>query len=163
VVTVLIVSIAIALLTVGLVHAGRSCGLERQPNFGRRLLVLSTLLPLPLVALLLVAYLHLISQGASQLIGSLLPLFGFALVLVPGLLFRPMTIPPPERDDDDGFSRGPDDPPPDSPPPTGGIPLLNAEQARVRLRDHDDGGTKRTPARRPAREPDRSPLAPSER
>jgi len=161
-VTVLIVSIAIALLTVGLAYAGRSCGLERQPNFGRRLLLLSTIVPFPLVALLVVSYLHLISRGTSQLLGSLVPLLGFALVLVPGLLFRPMTIPPPERDDD-GFSRGPDDPPPDSPPPTGGIPLPDAQQARVRLRGHDGGGTKRTPARRPAREPDRSPLAPAKR
>jgi hypothetical protein len=161
-VALLIGLIAVALMLVGLVYAGRSCGMERHPKFRMRLFVLSMVLPLPLLAVSAATYLHLISQATGRQIGSCLPFLGFALVLVPGLLFRPFTVPPPERDDDD-WRRGPDEPKPDSPPPTGGIPLRDATQQRLRVRDHAGGAAERTRVRRPAGEPERRPLAPAQR
>jgi hypothetical protein len=63
---------------------------------------------------------------------------------------------------DDGWGRGPRRPPLPPTPPRGGIPLPDAEPARVRLRDHrrlaDSYRSRdRRPAREPAREPHRRP------
>jgi len=90
----------------------------------------------------------------------LLGLVCAAVLIIPALRDNPDL--PPRRSDpgsDDGWGRGPDRPPkaPDS--PRGGIPLLDAVPARVRLRDHR---TLREhlprPERRPAREPGRTPV-----
>jgi len=89
----------------------------------------------------------------------LLGLVCAAVLIIPALRDNPDL--PPHRDSgsDDGWGRGPDTPPkaPDS--PRGGIPLLDAEQARIRLRDHRTL-QERQPRRerRPAREPDRTPV-----
>jgi hypothetical protein len=90
----------------------------------------------------------------------LLGLVCAAVLIIPALRDNPEL--PPRRSDpgsDDGWGRGPDSPPkaPDS--PRGGIPLLDAEQARVRLRDHRTL-REQLPRRerRPAREPARTPV-----
>jgi hypothetical protein len=89
----------------------------------------------------------------------LLGLVCAAVLIIPALRDDPDV--PPRRDSgsDDGWGRGPDTPPkaPDS--PRGGIPLLDAEQARIRLRDHRtlrEHQPRRE--RRPSREPDRTPV-----
>jgi hypothetical protein len=83
-----------------------------------------------------------------------------AVLIIPAIRDNP-GLPPhhPDSGSDDGWGRGPDRPftPPEA--PRGGIPLPDAEQARIRLRDHGslaDRQPKR--ARRPAREPDRTPV-----
>lgn len=59
---------------------------------------------------------------------------------------------------DDGWGRGPKLPPTPPSPPRGGIPLRDAVQSRVRLREPGRLRDKRPrPARRPAREPGRQP------
>ena len=66
--------------------------------------------------------------------------------------------PPPDLGSDDGWGRGGETPP--SPRrPLGGLPLPDAEPARVRLRDHRRLADllPRSP-RRPAREPARQPV-----
>jgi hypothetical protein len=90
----------------------------------------------------------------------LLGLVCAAVLIIPAL--RDNQDFPPNRSDpgsDDGWGRGPETPPKAPEPPRGGIPLLDAEQARVRLRDH-----RKFPEhlprreRRPAREPERIPV-----
>jgi hypothetical protein len=90
----------------------------------------------------------------------LLGLVCAAVLLVPALRERPEF--PPQNSDpgsDGGWGRGPDRPPPPQDPPSGGgIPLPDAVQSRVRLRDHrklSEQLPKRD--RRPAREPERTP------
>jgi hypothetical protein len=136
--------------------------MERHPRFRMRMLVLSAALPLPVLLILAATYFHLISQSVTRQLGTFVPFLGFVLILVPGLLFRPPGVPPPEPDDDD-WRRGADEPKPDSPSPTGGIPLPDAAQSRLRMRHHADGRTDRTRVRRPAREPERRPVAPMQR
>jgi hypothetical protein len=160
--TLLLGFFALAFVLVGLVYAGRSCGMERHPRFRKRLLVLSALLPLPVLLVLVATYFHVISQSMCRQLGTFVPFLGFVLILVPGMLFRPPTIPPPESDDDDWRHR-PDEPKPDSPSPTGGIPLPDSAQSRLRVRDHAGAKTDRTRVRRPARETERRPLAPTRR
>jgi hypothetical protein len=90
----------------------------------------------------------------------LLGLVCAAVLILPALRDGP-DFPPQQSDpgSDGGWGRGPDRPqsPPDS--PRGGIPLPDAEQARVRLRDHRKL-SERLPGRvrRPAREPVRRPV-----
>jgi hypothetical protein len=101
------------------------------------------------------------SQSGGVDIGGLVYL-GVVLLL----MFLPMILgrrnSPPggsDSDSDDGWGRGPSGPrrPPD--PPRGGIPLRDAEPARVRLRGHDRL-MDRLPARerRPSPEPARKPV-----
>jgi hypothetical protein len=90
----------------------------------------------------------------------LLGLVCAAVLIIPALRDSPEL--PPRRSDpgsDDGWGRGPGGPPKPPEPPRGGIPLLDAEPAQVRLRDH-----RKLPEhlprreRRPAREPRRTPV-----
>jgi hypothetical protein len=65
---------------------------------------------------------------------------------------------PPNSDSDDGWGKGPEPPPIPNDPPTGGIPLDDTVQSRVRLRGKgrlSDFRPQRV--RRPAREPERTP------
>jgi hypothetical protein len=84
------------------------------------------------------------------------------LMLVPALLYRRPGGTPDASDDEGGGGpgRGPDPPPP--PAPRGGVPLRDADQARLRLRDHGRRALhvrrpRRAP-REPVRSPDRAPL-----
>jgi len=83
-----------------------------------------------------------------------------AILLIPALRDGPAPPPPTDQGSDDDGGRGPRRPPkPPERPPRGGIPLPDAQPARVRLRDHDrlfDRLPKRE--RRPVREPDRKPV-----
>jgi hypothetical protein len=90
----------------------------------------------------------------------LLGLVCAAVLILPALREGPEL--PPRRSDpgsDGGWGRGPESPPAPPGRPSGGIPLPDAEQAGVRLRDHRKL-TERLPKRdrRPAREPDRTPV-----
>ena len=90
----------------------------------------------------------------------LLGLVCAAVLIIPALRETP-DFPPnrPDPGSDDGWGRGPSAPPKPPDPPRGGIPLLDAEQARTRLRDHRKL-SEQLPQRerRPAREPERTPV-----
>ena len=89
----------------------------------------------------------------------LLGLACVAVLLVPALKENPET--PRRRSDgenDDGWGRGPKPSPSPPEPPRGGIPLPDAEPARVRIREHGRLGDRQPQRqRRPSREPDRQP------
>jgi hypothetical protein len=91
----------------------------------------------------------------------LLGLVCAAVLIIPALRDNP-DFPqqyPDSGSDGGGGGGGPERPPaPKDPPRGGGIPLLDAEQARIRLRDNRKL-TEKLPKRerRPAREPERTP------
>jgi hypothetical protein len=92
------------------------------------------------------------------------PLVLLVIVLAPTLLPRSVLYPgetdsPPDSSDEDGGGgRGPKTDPPVLPDaPRGGIPLPDADPARVRLRDHDRPVLTPRPARRGPREPEPAP------
>ena len=90
----------------------------------------------------------------------LLGLVCAAVLIIPALCDGPeFPNRPSDPGSDGGWGRGPEPPPTPPEPPRGGIPLLDAEQPRVRLRDHRKL-TERLPQRerRPAREPQRTPV-----
>jgi hypothetical protein len=91
-------------------------------------------------------------------------LVGLACVVVlmfPAMKDAPST-PKPDRDgdgDDGGWGRGPKLPPPPPGSPQGGIPLPDAVQSDVRLREPGRISERRPQrVRRPAREPERQPV-----
>jgi hypothetical protein len=104
-------------------------------------------------------------EGDSQLILLMIAgvhLLGLACVAV--LMFSalregPAEPPQSSSDSDDGRGNKPRLPRAPSGRPRGGIPLPDAEQARIRLREHGRL-TDRLPrrVRRPAREPRRTPV-----
>lgn len=89
----------------------------------------------------------------------LLGLVFAAVLILPALRDNPDLPPRNDSGSDDGWGRGPGEPPTPPAPPRGGIPLLDADPAGVRLRDH-----RKLPEhlprreRRPVREPDRTPV-----
>lgn len=100
-------------------------------------------------------------SGGVDLAGLLYLAIVLVVMFVPMLLGRRRSPPAgPDSDSGEGWGGGPSQPriPPD-PPRGGGVPLRDAEPARVRLRGHDRL-MDRTPARerRPAPEPDRKPV-----
>jgi hypothetical protein len=98
--------------------------------------------------------------GGVDLAGLLYLAIVLTVLFLPVLLGRRSPPPrPPDSDSDDGWGKSPPWPPGIAPdPPRGGLPLGDAEPARVRLRSHDRLRD-RIPARdrRPAREPGREP------
>jgi len=99
-------------------------------------------------------------HGGVDLAGLLYLAIVLAVLFVPVLLGRGSAPPRgPDSESDDGWGKDPPQPPGFSPSaPRGGIPLADAEPARVRLRGHGrlrDGIPARD--RRPAREPDHQP------
>jgi hypothetical protein len=89
----------------------------------------------------------------------LLGLVCVAVLMMPALRDGPDT-PPGSDGSDGGWGHGPGRPPTSPSAPRGGIPLPDAEQARVRLRDGHGRLFDSLPRRerRPAREPDRTPV-----
>jgi hypothetical protein len=97
--------------------------------------------------------------GGLNLPGLLSVILIVVIALAPVLFGRPG--PAPEQDDGDADDGGgPGGPPPPSPTgrPPGGIPLDDAQPARVRLRAHERlVGRRRFGERRRSREPERAP------
>jgi hypothetical protein len=88
-----------------------------------------------------------------------------AVLMVPALRDMPdRPQRPPDDGSDDGWGNHPRRPRGPSDVPGGGLPLPDAEPAKVRLRDHRRL-RERLPSRerRPAREPDRTPVRVSHR
>src|SRR5436305_10924564 len=77
-----------------------------------------------------------------------------AVLLIPALKDSPSPKRRADGEGEDGWGRGPKAPPEPPKPPRGGIPLEDAEPARVRLREHGRLADQLPPReRRPAREP----------
>ncbi len=97
--------------------------------------------------MLMVAGVHLVGLGCV------------AVLLIPALRRGSDPRPPGDQGSDDGWGKGPRRPPTRPSPPRGGIPLADAQQARIRLREPGRLADHR-PAhqRRPAREPERTPV-----
>jgi hypothetical protein len=85
-----------------------------------------------------------------------------AVLLIPALKDEQVPKRQSDNDSDEGWGRGPKPTPKAPTPPRGGIPLPDAIQSRIRLRDHRKLGEllphrERRPAREPARRPQRTP------
>jgi hypothetical protein len=122
--------------------------------------VLFTALMLPSPLLELGARAQLVPVGTAL---ELLPWTGLTALgvfAVSGwVLYRniePSPGPPSDEDDGGGGGRGRDRPRPVPKPPRGGIPLPDATQSRLRLRDHVRPKRSEAPRRR-VREPERQP------
>ena len=89
----------------------------------------------------------------------LLGLVCAVVLLLPALRAKPEFPPRKDQDGDEGWGQGPPRPPKPFDLPNGGLPLPDAIQSRLRLRDH-----RKLPdllpqrERRPAREPTREPI-----
>jgi hypothetical protein len=83
-----------------------------------------------------------------------------AVLMFPALKDNPAPSKSPrDGEGEDGWGRGPKVPPPPPGSPRGGVPLPDADQSNVRLREHGRlGEHHRRPQRRPAREPARRPV-----
>lgn len=83
-----------------------------------------------------------------------------AVLMVPALRDAPDSgTRPPEDGSDDGWGNHPREPVGPKSGPGGGLPLPDAQPARVRLRDHRRmRDLIPRPERRPSREPDRTPI-----
>ncbi|HEY1508958.1 MAG TPA: hypothetical protein VGF93_08170 [Solirubrobacteraceae bacterium] len=89
----------------------------------------------------------------------LLGLVCVAVLIIPALRDGPGMPPHPDSGSDDGGGWGPKAPPKPPDSPRGGIPLLDAEQASLRLRDHGRLADRRVKReRRPSPEPRRTPV-----
>lgn len=141
---------------IGLI-AGPAMGRTRRSHFAARVFLTTIGL---LTALLVV-----VAQNGFPETVAIRIWIGFtvlALVTAPFVWYRNPGRFPGSSDSDGPGGPGPDPPPP-SPPPCGDVPLLDAEQALARVRDHNRPRlTERVP-RRPAREPGPTPLQPGRR
>jgi hypothetical protein len=135
---------------------------DRKPHFWLRVAVLPVA-PSLLAAILIAAReLRMVPDGVAVTLLLTLVFFTIpGLILVPALLYRRPGSSPDSSDDDGGGGPGGGPHSPAPPPPRGGVPLPDAQQARVRLRDHGRRALAirrpRRAAREPVRSPDRSP------
>jgi hypothetical protein len=126
-----------------------------------RIVLLALLLLGPLLAV--VAAVLLVPSAPNPLKRTLLLVAGIwlfsAILLAPAVLFRDSGWPGPADGDEGGGGGGPPPAPLPPAPPRGGIPLPDADQASIRLRDHGRAGWRRLRPRRAAREqkPARAP------
>lgn len=131
---------------------------DRKPHFWLRVAALPAV-PLLIAAILLAV--RELRMVPDRVAGTMLLTLAFftipGLILVPALLYRRPGSSPDSSDDEGGGGSGPGPGPPPPAPPRGGVPLPDAQQSRLRLRDHGRRvlGVRR--ARRPAREPARAP------
>jgi hypothetical protein len=143
----------------GFVALAVSAGSSKQRRSRFWLRVLLAFLAMPLSVALVVGG-GLVGGLADGAVVPLLLLLVF--LFVPALFFLPALLyhqsgSSPGSSEDGGWGPGPD--PPSSSPdaPRGGVPRPDAEQARIRLRDHTGPEFDRVKPRRPAREPERTP------
>ena len=151
--------VALVLCGGALVAATDRIAQGRRSHFGLRLAVLVVT---PFAFLFLVVQGvddGVLPTGVARLFRVFMPLIaGPALMLLPAFLFRGLG-PSGPSDGDGGGGGGPGPRPQPPATPRGGfpIPLPDAQQSRMRLRDHRRPGFRRARIRRPAREPVRVP------
>lgn len=126
--------LSVALIPLGvLFSAARDRSLRRRPRFGLRLAGFMVAVSLPEVVVGIGSSVGMIrSQPVAPLLLSLF--WGLlVLVLAPIFLFYGHNVDPgPNDEGEDGPEPG--EGPPSPTPPISGLPLLNAEQSRLRLR-----------------------------
>jgi hypothetical protein len=138
-------------------------GRQRRSHFWVRASLAALALPALMAVLFGVARQRVLSlpddDAGKELLTLLFFLGVIALMFVPGLLYRrsDSSPGPSESDGGGGTGPGPSRPSPSGPP--GELPLLDAEQARARARDHDTPKLHDPMRRRPAHEPRRTPAA----
>ena len=137
-------------------------GRQRRSHFWVRALLAALALPALMAALVGVAHQRVLpvpDDDVGKEFLNLLFLVGvIALMFVPGLLYQPSDpFPGASESDDGGGGPGPPRPSPDR--PRGGVPLPDADQARVRARDHQTPKFDDRQQRRPAHERLRTPTA----
>lgn len=129
-----LVVLSVALIPLGvLFSAARDRALRRRSRFGLRLaaFMVSVCLPEAIVGIGSMFGLFQPAPVAPLLLGLFWGLI--VLVLAPIFLFYGHDSDPGQSDDGEG-GPGPGDDPPSPTPPLGGLPMLNAEQSRLRLR-----------------------------
>ena len=138
-------------------------GRRRRSHFWVRFLLACLALPALLPALVGVALLRVLplSDDAAKQVLTLLFFLGvIALMFLPGLLYRLSDPSPgPSESGEGGGGTGPGPPRPSPEGPPGDVPLLDADQARARARDHHRPTLGDRKQRRPAHEPRRTPAA----
>jgi hypothetical protein len=152
------IPIFLAAFDVALVGMSLAAGsaVNRRPDFWRRLLIGCLVMPGVLMTVMVAAALDLLTDGmAKVLLPFVLLIMLVTLMFVPALLYERAW--PPSDGPDGGGGSGPDEPSPPPPGPRGGIPLPDARQARLRLREHGPHRLHEHTARRRAREPERVP------
>jgi hypothetical protein len=136
---------------------------QRRPRFWARVALTCLAIAAYLAVLFALVQVSVLSDGAaSKLLPTLLLIGVGALICVPSLFYRKSASPPGASESDGGGGSGPQLP--DSPfaPPRGGIPLLDADQASARARDHLTPKFAAPTRRRPAHEPRRRPVRTNE-
>jgi hypothetical protein len=127
--------------------AGRRARGPKTVARGIDLAVISEAMTGDVQLLLWIAGVHLLGLGCV------------AVLLIPALKETPSPNRRSEGEGEDGWGRGPKTPPKPPKPPRGGIPLPDAEPARVRLREPGRLADKLpNRQRRPSREPERAPV-----
>jgi hypothetical protein len=155
--SVITVVVFLELGLVGLWFAVGSAG-QRRSHFWVRVSLASLGLPALMAALVGIARLNVLPDGAAQAFSPLLFFLGvIALMLVPGLLYRSSGSSPGSSESGGGGGPGPGPPRPPPDVPGGGVPLPDADQASVRLREHGTRNFGALKRRRPAHEPGRTP------
>jgi hypothetical protein len=138
---------------------------ERKPHFWLRVAAIPLAPAVTAAVLMWFGELRVLPDGvAATLLLTVVFLTLPGLALAPALLYRkPGPSPGSSEDGGGGGGRGPEPPPAQPSPPHGGVPLPDATQARLRLREPGRrlGGGPRVrrpvqdPAPRPARAPSR--------
>jgi hypothetical protein len=137
-------------------------GRQRRSHFWARFVLASLALPALLPALIGVAVLRVLpvpDAAAKQLLTLAFFVGVIALMFVPGLLYRVSDPSSGSSDSDGGGGTDPGPPRPLPDGPRGDVPLLDADQARARVRDHHGPKFYDRKRRRPAHEPRRTPTA----
>lgn len=142
-----------AYVVLGLI-AGSALTLARRGHFWVRVSLgfVGVVLSAPVFAVA-----RMTSVLPEHMIGAVLLVFAIAALLVgPFFCYRPVSSRGSSESDGGGGSRR-EPPPPEPSAPRGGIPLDDAEQAKLRIRDHNSPRFSRSGERRPAREPGHTP------
>jgi hypothetical protein len=152
----------VVFLEIGLVALWVAVGSGRQRRSHFWVRISAACLAVPALIAILIATARskvLPNEAARALLPFLLLVGVIALMLVPGVLYRGSGSSPGPSDSDGGGGGGPGPGQPPRPPdaPRGGIPLPDADQARVRARDHIGPRFRERARRRTAHEPGRSP------
>jgi hypothetical protein len=98
--------------------------------------------------------------GGTQMPGYVSLVFVAVVMMLPLVFYRRggSKPGPSNSEGDDGWGKGPEPPPVPNGPPTGGIPLDDAVQSRMRLRGKARlSDVRPARVRRPAREPEHAP------
>jgi len=132
---------------------------QRRSRFWVRVLLAFLAMPLSVALVVAGGLVGGLPDGAVvPLLLLVVFLFVPALFFVSALLYQPSGSSPGSSEGGGGWGPGPDPPLSSPDAPRGGIPRPDAEQGRLRRRDHTAPEFDGVKPRRPAREPERTPV-----